>query len=254
MKAADVAFTATTHAITHTRARLDAADAGTRVVVLRGVTEDLMIDGGLNTDYETLAERTAMVRDALEAASTARVTSPSGTDIRMDLSGRPSFSLDGFFHEYGFSALPPGEAPVAPSEGSAEGTVVVDYSMDDIGLLEENIELTFEEGYVTAVSGGLEATKLRTIIDENDANAGNLAEFAIGTNSDARLIGNLAEDKKRLGTVHFAIGDNKSLGGSVRSNVHLDGVVLDSTVRLDDSLVLEDGELVLDGIEATARQ
>jgi len=37
MAAADVVFAPTTHAITHTRARLDAYAAGSRVVILRGV-------------------------------------------------------------------------------------------------------------------------------------------------------------------------------------------------------------------------
>lgn len=247
MKEADVAFTATTHAITHTRARLAASEAGTRIAVLRGVTEEMMISGGLNTDFEELRATTEAVRDVLDAASTAHVTSPAGTDITMDLEGRNAFSLDGYFHEeHGFATLPPGEAPTSPAEGSAEGTVVIDYSMDNIGELDDPISLTFEDGAVTAVEGGSEAAELRRVIDTADDNAGNLAEFAIGTNPDARLIGNLAEDKKRLGTVHFAIGDNESLGGSVQSDIHLDGLVLNPTVRLDDQVVVASGELKTD--------
>jgi leucyl aminopeptidase (aminopeptidase T) len=83
-------------------------------------------------------------------------------------------------------------------------------------------------------------------------NAGNMAEFAIGTNPDARLVGNLAEDKKKLGTVHFAIGDNESLGGTTQCDIHLDGVVLDPTVVLDDEEVITEGEVHLDRIRALA--
>lgn len=252
MKEADVAFTATTHAITHTRARLAASETGTRVAVLRGVTEDMMIAGGINTDFEQLRETTAAVRDVLDATEHAHVTSPAGTDVTMDLTGRSAFSLDGYYHDYGFATLPPGEAPTSPAEGSAEGEVVIDYSMDSIGELDDPISLTFEDGFVTAVEGGKEARELRRIIDEADENAGNMAEFALGTNPDARLIGNLAEDKKLAGTVHFAVGDNESLGGSLQSNIHLDGVVLDPTVRLDGTVVLEDGDLKLDRIEELA--
>ena len=68
---------------------------------------------------------------------------------------------------------------------------------------------------------------------EQDPNARNIAEFAIGTNPNARLIGNLAEDKKLMGTVHFAIGDNKSLGGGVEASIHLDGLMLKPTVTAD---------------------
>jgi leucyl aminopeptidase (aminopeptidase T) len=124
--------------------------------------------------------------------------------------------------------------------------------MDNIGRLEEPIELTFEEGFVTEVDGGSDADRLREIIEGADENAGNLAEFAIGTNPDARLIGNLAEDKKLAGTVHFAVGDNESLGGSLQSNIHLDGLVLKPKVRLDGEVVVEGGKLLTDRVRELA--
>ncbi|GIS67504.1 MAG: hypothetical protein CM1200mP6_05720 [Anaerolineaceae bacterium] len=37
---------------------------------------------------------------------------------------------------------------------------------------------------------------LKQMIDQSDKDANNIAEFAIGTNPKARLIGNLAEEKK----------------------------------------------------------
>lgn len=240
MRTADVVFTVTTHSITHTKARLAAAEASTRIIIVRGVTEELLLEGGINTDYEWLRETTAAVRDVLADAHTAHVKSPTGTDVTMDLTDRPAFSLDGFFHDYGFSAIPPGEAPTSPVEGSAEGTVVIDYSMDGVGLLEDPIELTFQSGVVTSVEGRTEATRLHERMDGVE-NAENMAEFAIGTNPDARLVGNLAGDKKKLGTVHFAIGDNESLGGDVQCDIHLDGVVLAPTVTLAGETILEEG-------------
>jgi leucyl aminopeptidase (aminopeptidase T) len=247
MKAADVAFTATTHAITHTQSRLAASDAGTRVVVLRGVTEDMLIEGGMNTDYRELKEVTAAVRDVLDATSEGHITSPSGTDMYLDLDGSSAFSLDGYFHDYGFSALPGGESPTCPQkvEGT-DGTVVIDYSMDNIGHLDNPIELTFEAGTLTDIAGGSEAEQLREIVENAGENASNLAEFAIGTNPDARLIGNLAEDKKKRGTVHFAIGDDTSLGGTLESKIHFDGLVLDPTVELDGEVVVNEGSLDVD--------
>ncbi|WP_096391126.1 aminopeptidase [Halopenitus persicus] len=244
METADVAFTCTTHAITHTRARLRAAEAGTRIGVLRSVTEDMMVEGAMTVDFETLRRRTEALADIITEADHAHVTSDEGTDVEFSIEGCQSFSLDGYFHEeYGFATLPPGEAPTHPKEGTANGTIVIDVSMDNIGQLEEPIELTLEDGFVVDVDGGADAEELEAIFEANDENGRNLAEFAIGTNPKAKLIGNLAEDKKRAGTIHFAVGDNESLGGSIKSDIHLDGVIRTPTVRLDDTVVVDDGRL-----------
>lgn len=254
LAAVDVAITASTHSITHTDAVRNAKENGTDIVVLRGVTPDLMIEGGINTDYEKLRADTDAVRDMLDAASSVRVTSDEGTDVSFEINDHPAISLSGYPDERsGLAGGPPGEAPIAPDEGTANGTIVIDYSMDNIGLLSDPIELTVRDGFVTDVSGGAEATQLRQIIDEADENAGNLAEFAIGTNPDSRLVGNLAEDKKKRGTTHFAIGDNATLYGTRSSDIHLDGVVLSPTIEIDGIEILSDGgELDMDTIRSMA--
>ncbi len=244
MATADVAFTCTTHAITHTRARLRAAREGTRTGVLRGVTEEMMIEGAMTVDFETLRRRTESLAALITDAEHARVTGNNGTDVEFSIRGCKSFSLDGYFHqEYGFATLPPGEAPTHPKEGTANGSIVVDVSMDNLGQLEDPIELTLEDGFVTETAGSAQSEELSEIFEAHGENARNLAEFAIGTNPKAKLIGNLAEDKKREGTVHFAVGDNESLGGTTKSDIHLDGVIRRPTVELDDTTVVEDGVL-----------
>jgi hypothetical protein len=36
----------------------------------------------------------------------------------MDLNYKQALSLDGFFHDYGFSSIPPGEVPTSKLEGT----------------------------------------------------------------------------------------------------------------------------------------
>ena len=245
MKAADVVFGTTTHAITHTQARLDAFAAGARFISLRGVTEDMMITGAMSVDFEKLKAVTERMAEKLTSARQASVRSATGTDVTLSITGRKAFVLDGYFHDdYGFATLPPGEAPTCPVEGTTEGVIVFDYSMDGIGRLSEPLKLTVEGGLVTSVSGGMEEVRFIEDIFERDSSARNIAEFAIGTNPCARLIGNLGEDKKLAGTVHFAIGDNKSLGGTVASSIHLDGLLLKPSVYLDGEMVVDRGIIV----------
>ena len=247
MKAAHVVFAPTTHAITHTRARLEAFRAGARIAILRGVDEDMMIKGAMTVDFRGLRARTEKVARILSKADEISVTSPAGSEVAFKVTNRKAFSLDGYFHEdYGFAALPPGEAPTCPVEGTTNGTIVFDYSMDSLGRLKRPLILKVEEGRVISVRGEAEEVHAVEQIFERDEAARNIAEFAIGTNPNARLIGNLAEDKKLLGTFHFALGDNRSLGGEVESSVHLDGLVLKPTVIADQEVLVENGKILIE--------
>lgn len=95
---------------------------------------------------------------------------------------------------------------------------------------------------MTAVSGGPQARELRELVDHKGDCARNIAEApSIGTNSDVSLTGNQATDKKKMGTMHIAIGDNVTLGGTVECDIHLDMTLLKATVTFDDVIVLEEG-------------
>lgn len=249
MCGATVVFAVNEHSLGHTEARKRATAEGTRVSILRGIDEEMMTEGAMTVDFDEVRDVTGAVVAALTAADRAHVQTPAGTDVEMSLEGRTAFPLDGFFHESaGFANLPPGLAVSSPVDGTVEGTIVMDYSMDGFGRLDGEIELAVEEGQVVEVDGGRDAGRLRAILEDADSNAGNIAEFAVGTNPAARLIGNLAEDKKRQGVVDFAIGDNTSIGGHTESDIHLDFIVLDATITLDDVVVQEDGDLDLEAV------
>ena len=68
----------------------------------------------------------------------------------------------------------------------------------------------------------------------------------MGMNEEARLIGNVLEDEKKLGTCYFAIGDNSNLGGHSDVGIHISGVLNKPSVWLDDNQILDDGDFVID--------
>ena len=71
----------------------------------------------------------------------------------------------------------------------------------------------------------------------------NLAELGIGTNERATLTGNMLEDEKILGTVHVAFGASAGIGGTVSVPVHLDCLILEPTLEIGGTRVLERGQL-----------
>ena len=246
MRQMDVVLCPTSKSLTHTDARRAASAAGTRVATLPGVTEDVMVRC-MNADYHRIAARTHRLCDLMATTARIRVTAPGGTDIVMPIEGRTPWASSGLFREPGQSGnLPTGEAYLAPLEGGSQGVVVVDGSMAGIGLLETPIRITVEDGYATTIEGGAEAARLVALLEPHGRDGRTVAEFGIGTNDRATIIGVILEDEKVMGTIHVAFGDNKSMGGSVRVASHLDGLVRSPTVWFDDRLVMDAGRLLID--------
>jgi len=244
MREADCIIVQTSHSMTHTNAEREALKAGARVCNIREVDEEMMVRGGMTADYNEVDRITRKGVRLLTGASRARVTTPEGTDLTIDLSGRSAFGLSGFAREPGtFSGLPDGEAAIAPVEGRTEGVVVNPYLVEKIGQVTEPFRMEVSKGRITRVQGGAQAQQLDEILSRKDPGARNFAaELALGTNPACRLIPKSREIKKRLGQAHVALGDNLSLAGTVESAVHLDIMLLRPTVVLDDRIVLDAGE------------
>ncbi|MBN2572240.1 MAG: aminopeptidase [Ignavibacteriales bacterium] len=246
MQKFDVVLCPTTKSLTHTDARRNASAKGVRVATFPGITKDVMIRG-LSADYKKISALCIKLQKIMEKVKIVRVIAPSGTDITMDISGRKVIPSKGLFHKKGESGnLPTGETYVAPIEGKSNGVFVVDGSMSGIGVLsKEKIRIEVKNGLAVKISGGLKAKKLGTIIKKYGKPAQNIAEFGIGTNDKTKLSGNLLEDEKVLGTVHIALGDNKSMGGKVNAPIHLDGLIKSPTVYFDNKMIMQNGKLLI---------
>ncbi len=253
MQKFDVVFCPTAKSLTHTDARRSASAKGVRIATFPGITKDVMIRG-MNADYKTISKRTVKLANLLETGKEIRVTAPAGTDITFKIAGRKAYASKGLFHARGESGnLPTGEAFLAPVEGSSNGVFVVDGSMAGLGLIKNanlpirqaGIKIEVENGYATKITGSILANKLKVMLDKVGRDARNIAEFGIGTNDSAKLSGVLLEDEKVMGTIHIALGNNVSMGGSVNVPIHLDGVVKKPTVWMDGRMIMKDGKLLV---------
>ncbi|MBI2416711.1 MAG: aminopeptidase [Ignavibacteriales bacterium] len=246
MKKYDVVFCPTAASLTHTAARREASALGARVATFPGITAEVMIRG-LNADYVKIADRCLKVKKVLEKGKMIRVTTALGTDISFSIQGRTVHASKGLFHKKGESGnLPTGETYLAPVEGTANGVFYVDGSMAGLGLIENvNLKIEVKDGFATKITGGNNAKKLTKMLSAAGPNAFNIAEFGVGTNDKAKLSGVLLEDEKVMGTIHIALGNNKSMGGNVDVPIHLDGVVKSPTVYMDDKIIMKNGKLLI---------
>jgi leucyl aminopeptidase (aminopeptidase T) len=244
MSAADVVLAPTIQSLSHTAARKAASEMGVRIGTLPGVTEE-MLARLMAGDLEEIRRRGWAVVTALNRASEARITCGHGSDLRIGLEGRLGIVDAGELGNRGaFGNLPCGEGFIAPVEGTTEGTLVVDGSIAEVGLLDTPVSLTVREGHLVDTTGaqGAQLMELLTLHGEDGTN---VAELGIGTNEEATLTGNILEDEKTLGTCHVAFGASAAIGGTVQVPVHLDCVVLEPTVEIDGETIVRDGELVV---------
>lgn len=246
MKLFDVVLCPTEKSLTHTNARRNSSALGVRIATFPGITEEIMIRG-LNADYNKIAALTIKLQQILNDVNIVKVTAPNGTDITLDITGRKALPSKGLFHNKGESGnLPTGEAYIAPLEGKSNGVFVVDGSMSGVGVIDKKpITIQVENGFATKISGGIQAKKLESTLNKYGKLARNIAEFGIGTNDKAKLSGVILEDEKVMGTIHIALGDNKSMGGNVDVPIHLDGIVKKPTVYFDGKMIMKNGKLLI---------
>ena len=242
MLEADVIIAPTAKSLSHSAARRKATEAGARVATLPGVTVD-MLGRVMSVDMDELERLTHAIAERLTAASEAHLTCPNGSDLTLSLEGRDGLPDDGRLSgPRAFGNLPSGEGFIAPHEDSGDGTLVIDGSIADVGLVDEPAALTIEGGRL--VRAQTEAgERLLAMLAEHGGE--NLAELGVGANDRAILTGNVLEDEKLAGTVHVAFGASASFGGDVQVPVHLDCVITHPELTLDGEPLVSGGRLLV---------
>jgi len=218
-------FCLTKHSLTHTVARKEANANGVSVITMPGITEDMFLQGAMSADYSRVEEETIAMAEKLTAAKSVTILTGEANKLVIPIKGRRGIASTGVFRETSASGnLPSGEAYIAPMEGMAEGSIEINGSIAGIGLLNEAITLTIEQGKLIHATGE-KGKKLLALLGEEQGRM--LAELGIGTNYKARLTGNILEDEKAYHTVHVAFGSNHTFGGTIHADVHIDCVTKD---------------------------
>jgi len=241
LAACDVYLVPTSRSLSHTEARRAATHAGARGATLPGVTAD-MLARMMAIDFDALKRRTLQITELLDHADTAHVTCAHGSDLTLDLTGRRGLADYGEISRgNAFGNLPAGEGFIAPLSG--HGTLAAT-SLAPLGISPEPVLLTVENGHLTAANGPLGPDFLQRLQRHGPAGT-NVAELGVGTNDAAILTGNVLEDEKILGTVHVAFGASAGIGGTVSVPIHLDVVVVEPTLDVGGTRVLEAGRWML---------
>ncbi|MGD0885393.1 MAG: aminopeptidase [Thermodesulfovibrionales bacterium] len=221
------------YSTSHTRFR----DLLTRVCGCRYASMPLfdmnMFEGSMNVEWRALARRTSAIAQKVNKAENVEVKTPNGTHLALSKRGRKALPDTGILTQKGsFGNLPAGEVYLAPREGTANGQLVLEWAQTR--ELKIPVTLTVKDGLVVKIEGDEPFAKVLDAKLEERAENRNIAELGIGTNHKAWRPDNILESEKILGTIHVALGDNSSFGGTVETPFHQDFVFFKPTVVLID--------------------
>lgn len=237
-----------TWSLAHSNARVEAAKSGARFLSLPYYSEELLLDPSVRIDFRERRPVVEAVTDALTKGSRITIRSDAGTDIELEIQGRTANCCPGIVEFPGELGSPPDvEANIAPVEDKTNGVVVIDGSIttEEIGLLEHPVTLWVEKGKVVKVD--CENREYITKVDKLLGTPGSprrvVAECGIGLNPEANLTGVMLTDEGSMGSVHFGLGSNSTIGGQNHTDFHLDFVFKKPILTIDSTVILEYGEL-----------
>lgn len=206
---------------------------------------------GVNLDYTNLQTMGETAKKAL-VGKEIEITHPNGTNLKMNIEGRPVYISDGIISEDDVQKgnlnvyLPAGEAAITPVANSGDGKFIVEKQFFE-GKEVNNVVMTFAAGKLISMTGeGPGFEKLKANYDAFPEGKELLAYIDIGINPNMKLapstkFGNwVSAGMVTVGTGNntWANGSNNAAGGT---NGHLAG----ATVKIDGKVIVENGVLKL---------
>jgi leucyl aminopeptidase (aminopeptidase T) len=198
-----------------------------------GINDEIVLNS-VNVDFGEMKATADKLIDALKNVIRIHITTDKGTDLLLGVAGR-KFVGDIGVEATGMCNIPCGEVYCAPLETEANGVVVFDASIGDIGLLKRPLKVYMSGGRVTKFESD-DNDLLKKIIKLTDVDEESriIGELGIGVNPGARITGNMLEDEKALGTAHVAFGNNEDFpgGGKNHSKIHRDYLIYKPTLEM----------------------
>jgi len=218
------------------------------------ITEQIMEDG-MCSDYSQIYKVTMKVTEAVKRAGKIKVTNPAGSNLEVELNPNWRWKpCHGLYHTKGeWGNLPEGETFTAAAK--ANGVMVIDLLGDffdkKYGILTDSpVRIKVRNSRADVNNIETKNQELKKELQEylkTDENSNRFGEFALGTNIFLKkLIANLLQDEK-FPTVHCAFGNPYSddTGANWQSRTHVDGIMLNSSVWIDNKKIMENGKYLL---------
>ena len=248
MMSCDIVIAVSKFSLTHCKANKEARERGTRILSTPNINRSLFLSQANILSAEEKAD-TVRVSELFTIGNQISVTTKNGTDVSFRIGGWDrAAGIDNCVIEAPgtMGNLPAGESFIVPVIGTGNGVIVADASVSGgQGILTKPITVEIKDGIITSVKGSEQAEALEEIFNNSGQNGRIFAEFAIGLNRKAEIIGAMVMDEKLRGTAHIGVGNSQCMGGDLYANSHIDILFHDPTIEIDGEFLAKDGELFL---------
>lgn len=206
-----------------------------------------MVEAAMAVSPKELSEAGMKLEPVLSGTGRVRVTAPNGTDLTFELGGRTPHIYDGILDEQDIKrgslgvGLPAGSVEVSVLEDTAEGTVIFDVPVPQVGVLIKEMKWFFRGGKLVELSAKENEKSIKGLYDGASGDKNKLGGLSIGLNPKAKT--GYLENAIPEGAVTLFIGDNRELGGKNESDWGFPGTLRHATVRVNGKTIVKEGKL-----------
>lgn len=206
---------------------------------------------GVNVDYKKLKSKGETIQKILSSGKELQITNKNGTNLTVQIEGRPSFVSDGVISEEDINNggaacqvwLPAGEVYFAPVPGTANGLVVVDRQFYQ-GKEIKNLELIFKNGKLTSMEAKSGLEPFKALYDVSGTGKDVFGFVDVGINPNVQI----SQDSKMVawmasGMITVGVGNNNWAGGENETDYNSAFFLSGSTLKVDGKIVVENGVL-----------
>jgi leucyl aminopeptidase (aminopeptidase T) len=208
---------------------------------------------GVNTDYQALQKIGNSVKQILLSGKEISLAHSNGTDFKVGIENKPVNISDGVITDDDIKAggtanevwLPAGEVYLTPIPETASGKIVVEkhfYQGKEIN----DLVLVFSAGKLQSMKAKQGIEPLEKIYNAGGEGKENFSFIDIGINPNVKIKeGSNMVSWMSSGMITVGIGDNTWAGGENESNYSSAFFLKGYTLKVDDKILVENGELNL---------
>lgn len=224
-----------------------------------GMNREMFVRLIVKSNPKLQAEFQTKLTEMTKAAKKVRITNPSGTDLEFENDHNCPFYIELGICDHPGTAYLAGQICWFPAEGSTNGTLVFDGSLNPpLGVVNSPVKMDIENGYVKKVYGGPDAARFEQWLAHfNDPLMYRMAHICYGCHPHAQLTGVCVEDERIWGSTEWGIGYLPKCDcppDGVNAASHCDGITLSTSLWLDGIQVMDNGEFVHPDLADMAEQ